>query len=77
MNEVRTKVEGIIRVEENRQRAPKKVAIVVAQSNVQSNLPKYQETKKKLEERQQRSGGRPEQKKRPAESQRNDYSCNP
>ena len=32
---------------------------------------------KKLEEKQQRSGGRTEQKKRPAESRENNYSCNP
>ena len=38
---------------------------------------KYQEMAKKQEEKQQRSGGRVEQKKRPAESRENNYSCNP
>ena len=68
MNEVRTKVEGIIQVEENRQRAAKNAAIVVAQNNTQENFSKYQEMVKKLEEKQQRSGGRTKQKKRSAES---------
>ena len=77
MNEVRTKIEGIIRVEENRQWAAKNAAIAVAQNNTQSNFSKYQEMAKKQEEKQQRSGGRVEQKKRPAESRENNYSCNP
>ena len=41
MNEVRKKVEGIIRVEENRQRIAKNAAIAIAQNNVQNNPPKY------------------------------------
>ena len=52
MNEVRAKVEGIIRVKENTQRAAKNAAITVTLNNTPSNFPKYQETKKKLEERQ-------------------------
>ena len=52
MNEVTAKVEGIIREEENRQRITKNAAIVVAQNNAQSNPLKYQEAKKKVEERQ-------------------------
>ena len=63
MNEVRTKVEGIIRVEENRQRARKNAAIEVSQNNTQGNFPKYQEMAKKSEEKQQRSEGRTEQKR--------------
>ena len=74
---MRTKVERIIRVEENRQRAAKTAAIAVAQNNVQSNFPKHQETKKKPEERQQRSRGKPEQKKKPTENRENNYSYNP
>ena len=52
MSEVRAKVEGIIQVEENRQRADKNAAIDVALNNTPSNFQKYQETKKKSEERQ-------------------------
>ena len=68
MNEVQKKVEGIIRVEENRQRAAKNTAIVVAQNNTQGNFPKYQEMAKKPEEKQQRFRVRTEHKKRPVES---------
>ena len=60
MSEVRTKVEWIIRVKENRQIVARNAAIAVAQNNVQSNFPKYQETKKKPEEKRQQFGGRPE-----------------
>ena len=52
MSEVRAKVEWIIQVEENRQRPAKNAAIAVALNNTPSNFPKYQEIKKKLEERQ-------------------------
>ena len=45
MNEVRTKVEGIIRVEENRQRTAKNAAIAVAQNNTPSNFVKKPEGK--------------------------------
>ena len=76
MNEVRTKVEGIIRVEENRQRIATNTAIAIAQNNVQNNPPKYQEAKKKLKNRQQQSTRRTDERKRPIEIQRNDYSCN-
>ena len=74
---MKTKVEGIIWVEENRQRINKNAAIAIAQNNVQNNPPKYQEAKKKPDERQYQPRGRPEQRKRLAESQKNDYSCNP
>ena len=77
MNEVRLKVQGIIQVEENRQRITKNAAIAMAQNNFANSLLKYQETKKKLEDKQQRSGGRSNKKKRPSEFQRNDYQCNP
>ena len=52
MSEVRAKAEGIIQVEENKQRVAKNAAIAVTQNNKRSNFPKYQETKKKPEERQ-------------------------
>ena len=77
MSEVRTKVEGIIRVEENKQRATKNASIVVTQNNTQSKFPKYQETKKKPEERQRQPERRSEQKKRLIQSKEKDYSCNP
>ena len=77
MSEVRTKVEGIIQVKENRQRPTKNAAIIVAQNNTQSNFSKYPEMMKKPEEKQQRYGARVEQKKRLAESRENNYSCNP
>ena len=38
MNEVRLKVKGIIRVEENRQRIPKNATIMVAQNNIVNGL---------------------------------------
>ena len=41
MNEVRMNVEGIIRVEENRQRIVKNATIAIAQNDVQNNLLKY------------------------------------
>ena len=47
MSEVQTKVEGIIRVEENRQRAAKNAAIIVSQKNTQGNFSKCQEMTKK------------------------------
>ena len=71
MNEVWTKVEGIIRVEENRQQTAKNAAIAVAQNNTQRNFTK------KPEGKQQRTGGGTELKKRPAESRENSYNCNP
>ena len=71
MNEVRTKVEGIIRVEENRQRTAKNATIAVAQNNTPSNFVK------KPEGKQQRAGGGTELKKRPAENRENAYNCNP
>ena len=46
MNEVQSKVEGIIQVEENRQRIAKSTAIAVAQNNIMNNPSKYQETRK-------------------------------
>ena len=52
MNELRSKAEGIIRVEENRQRIAKSMAIVVGQNNVTDNPLKYQETKRKPKEKQ-------------------------
>ena len=77
MNEVRSKVEGIIRVEENRQRIAKSTAIAVTQNNVADNSSKFQETKRKLKEKQQRPGGKANQKRKFVEGQRNDYNCNP
>ena len=41
MSEVRAKVEGIIRVEENRQRVAKNAAIAITLNNTPSNFPKY------------------------------------
>ena len=65
MNEVRLKVEGIIWVEENRQRIAKSAAIAIAQNNVVNSPSKYQETKKKLEDKQQQPIGRFDQKNGP------------
>ena len=52
------------------QRMAKNAAIALAQSNTQSNF------MKKPEGKQQRTGGGTELKKRPAESQENNYNCN-
>ena len=70
MNEVRTKVEGIIRVEENRQRTAKNAAIAIAQNNTPNNFIKKPEGK-------QRKTGGVELRKRPAENRENSYNCNP
>ena len=76
MNEVRSKFEGIIWVEENKQKVAKSATIAVAQNNIVNSPSKYQEMRKKLEHKQQRFGGRSDQKKRPSEFQRSDYQCN-
>ena len=73
MNEVRSRAEGIFRIEENRQRIAKSMEITVAQNNTLNKSPKHYEAKGKLEEKQRNSDGRFDQRKRLVEHPRSDY----